>query len=367
MGIRTTIVIVDDSIANLKAGKSALSANYDVITVPSAERLFEYLKLNTPQLILLDVNMPDMDGFETIKILKSNSETEFIPVIFLTGKNDSDSEIEGLNLGAVDYISKPFLPELLNKRVDVHVIIEKQKRLLQQYSDELLSFNETLQKRIDEKTRNMKDLQTVLLQTISDLVERRDGNTGGHIARTQRYLRLLLTALIDSGLYREQIDENWDIDLVILSSQLHDVGKIGIDDSILRKSGPLSEDEFNEIKKHTVYGAEIIDRMMDTAVENDFLRYAKVFAETHQEKWDGTGYPHGLKGQNIPLLGRLMAIADVYDALVSERTYKKPFTHEEAVHIIIEEKGKHFDPILVDVFERITDQFRDVANNYPRF
>jgi putative two-component system response regulator len=315
-----------------------------------------------------------MDGYETIKALKNNPATAGIPVIFLTAKNDPFSELEGLKLGAIDYIAKPFVDELLNKRVELHLTMERQQRRLKEQDDELReqsnelkNFNENLQEMVAQKTKNVFHLQISILQTVADLVERRDGNTGGHIARTQRYLRLLLTALIDSGLYREQIDENWDIDLVILSSQLHDVGKIGIDDSILRKSGPLSEDEFNEIKKHTVYGAEIIDRMMDTAVENDFLRYAKVFAETHQEKWDGTGYPHGLKGQNIPLLGRLMAIADVYDALVSERTYKKPFTHEEAVHIIIEEKGKHFDPILVDVFERITDQFRDVANNYPRF
>ncbi|MDR0858995.1 MAG: response regulator, partial [Oscillospiraceae bacterium] len=335
MGIRTTIVIVDDSIANLKAGKSALSANYDVITVPSAERLFEYLKLNTPQLILLDVNMPDMDGFETIKILKSNSETEFIPVIFLTGKNDSDSEIEGLNLGAVDYISKPFLPELLNKRVDVHVIIEKQKRLLQQYSDELLSFNETLQKRIDEKTRNMKDLQTVLLQTISDLVERRDGNTGGHIARTQRYLKLMITALMEQEKYGTYIQENWDVDLLVLSSRLHDVGKIAISDNILLKPGKLTEDEFTEMKKHVLFGKEIIDHIIEMSVATNFLEYAKTLVETHHEKWDGEGYPYGLKGEAIPLSGRLMAIADVYDALVSERHYKSAFSHEEAVQIIV--------------------------------
>ena len=367
---REIIVLVDDDIANLKIGRNALIKNYEVYTAPSAAKLFELLNMCSTQLILLDINMPDMDVYETIKTLKNNPDAADITVIFLTAKSDPYSELEGLKLGAIDYIAKPFVAELLNKRVELHLTMEMQQRRLKEQdeelraqSKELKNFNENLQEMVARKSKNVFHLQISILQIVADLVERRDGNTGGHIARTQRYLRLLLNALIDSGLYRDQIDESWDIDLVILSSQLHDVGKIGIADSILRKPGPLTKDEFNEIKKHSVYGAEIIDRMMDTAVENYFLRYARVFAETHQEKWDGTGYPYGLKGQNIPLLGRLMAIADVYDALVSERTYKEPLTYEEAVQIIIENRGKHFDPILVDVFERIADQFRDVANS----
>jgi putative two-component system response regulator len=349
---RELIVLVDDDISNLRMGRIALSENYEVYTAPSAEKLFDLLKRYKPHLILLDIDMPDMDGYETIRVLKNSPETKDIPVIFLTGKSNPDNELEGLELGAIDYITKPFVTKLLNKRVELHL------RIIEQ-DEELRKFNENLQAMVDAKTKNVIDLQLSILKTVADLVERRDGDTGGHIMRTQANLRILLDALMKSGLYSDQIDPNWDLELVILSSQLHDVGKIAIDDSILRKPGKLNEDEFNKIKQHTIYGSEIIDRMIGSIpVDNEFLNYAKVFAETHQEKWDGSGYPHGLTGEEIPLLGRLMAIADVYDALVSKRPYKEPYTHEEAVRIILEGRGSHFDPILVDVFEQISGEFR---------
>ncbi|GHV51562.1 two-component system response regulator [Synergistales bacterium] len=353
------LVLVDDNIANLKAGKSALP-KYDVITVPSAAKLFEVLERCIPNLILLDVDMPDMDGYETIKILKGNAKTAEIPVIFLTGKVDIANELEGLLLGAVDYITKPFLPELLNKRVEVHLTIQSQRRQLQKCGEDLRNFNERLQEMVDEKTEDMKDLQNALLQTISDLVERRDCDTGGHIARTQRYLQILIAALMKQPKYREFIEENWDVGLLILSSQLHDVGKIAIPDNILLKRARLTEEEFNEMKKHVTYGEEIIAHVMEICENNTFLRYANTFVKTHHEKWDGSGYPRGLKGEYIPLSGRLMAIVDVYDALVSQRPYKEPFTHEAAVEIMINSKGTHFDPALIDIFVKIADKFKAV-------
>jgi putative two-component system response regulator len=350
---RKLIVLVDDDVSNLRIGRNALSETYEVYTAPSSEKLFDLLKRYTPHLILLDVDMPVMDGYQTIRLLKDNIETKDIPVIFLTGKSAPDNELEGLELGAIDYIAKPFVTKLLNKRVELHL------RLIDQ-DEKLKKFNENLQKMVDAKTKNVIDLQLSILKTVADLVERRDGDTGGHIMRTQRNLRILLESVMGMGLYRDQIDPNWDLELVVLSSQLHDVGKIAIDDHILRKPGKLDQDEFEEIKKHTVYGSEIIDRMIGSIpVDNEFLNYAKIFAETHQEKWDGSGYPHGLEGENIPLLGRLMAIADVYDALVSERPYKQALSHEEAVRIIIEGSGSHFDPLLVGVFEQISDKFKE--------
>jgi putative two-component system response regulator len=359
---RTTIVIVDDNIANLKSGKSALAGKYDVITVPSSARLFEYLKLNIPQLILLDVDMPEMNGYETITILKSKVETEEIPVIFLTGKSDPESELEGLSLGAVDYISKPFLQELLLKRVEVHLMIDWQRNLLNEYGAELQTFNNRLREMVDEKTRDMKNLQTVLLQTISDLVERKDGNTGGHISRTQQYLRIMLDALMEEERYAKFIQNVWDIELLILSSQLHDVGKIAISDDILNKPGKLNADEFTAMQQHVIYGKDIINHIIEMSSKNDFLNYAKTFAETHHEKWDGEGYPYGLKGEEIPIAGRLMAIVDVYDALVSERPYKSAYSHEQAVKIILDGRGTHFDPSLVDIFLKISEKFRQVAD-----
>ncbi|MFP3153808.1 response regulator [Lachnospiraceae bacterium ZAX-1] len=357
---REMIVLVDDNIANLRAGKNALAQNYDVFTVPSAEKMFELLKHYMPQLILLDIDMPIMDGYEALKILKEIPQTMDIPVIFLTGKSDSKSELEGLRCGAVGYITKPFLPELLNKHVELHLTIERQRRLLEKQGEELRNFNESLQEMVEQKTQSVINLQTAILQTVADLIERRDGETGDHVVRTQFYLKLMLDAFMDMEGYHEQIEENWDTDLMMLSSQLHDVGKISIKDSILQKPGKLTPEEFDEMKKHTIYGVEIIDRMIAISVENKFLRYARVFAETHQEKWDGSGYPHGLKGKEIPFPGRLMAIADVYDALVSERPYKRPYSHEQAVDIIADGKGTHFDPLLVDVFLEVADEFKRI-------
>jgi putative two-component system response regulator len=360
---RKVIMIVDDNIANLRIAKNALSGAYDVFTVPSAEKMFDLLERNKPELILLDIDMPVMNGYEAIKILKERAGTKDIIVIFLTGKSDADSELEGLSLGAVDYISKPFMPQLLCKRVELHLTVEAQKHALEAHKQtletqqaELKKFNANLKEMVEEKTKKVLELQSAILKTVADLVESRDDITGGHVERTQRWLGLLIEGLQDLGLYREQT-QNWDIELLLQSSQLHDVGKIAIADNILNKPGRLTPEEFEEMKKHTTIGVQIIERIEEYASESDFLKHAKIFAGTHQEKWDGSGYPNGLSGENIPLQGRLMAIADVYDALISDRPYKKAFSHEEAVRIILAGKGTHFDPILADVFGQVSDQF----------
>ncbi|MDR0649185.1 MAG: response regulator [Synergistaceae bacterium] len=360
---RKVIMIVDDNIANLRIAKNSLADFYDVFTVPSAAKMFDLLERNKPELILLDIDMPEMNGYEALKILKERPETRDILVIFLTGKSDSESELEGLSLGAVDYISKPFMPPLLKKRIELHLTVEEQKRrlenqarVLEEHQAELRKFNENLQKMVEEKTGKVVELQRAILKTVADLVESRDDITGGHVERTQHGLGVLIEGLEDLGLYREQM-EGWDKDLMLQSSQLHDVGKIAIVDSILNKPGRLTQDEFEEIKKHTTIGVQIIERIEANTSESDFLKYAKIFAGTHQEKWDGTGYPKGLVGEEIPLQGRLMAIADVYDALISDRPYKKALPHEEAVRVILEGKGTHFDPVLTDVFEQVADQF----------
>ncbi|MDR0937729.1 MAG: response regulator [Oscillospiraceae bacterium] len=359
------IVLVDDDIANLKIGRTALIKNYEVYTVPSAKRLFELLQQLRPSLILLDVNMPELDGYETIKLLKADPATADIPVIFLTGKSDTDSEIEGLNLGAIDYIAKPFVAELLNKRVELHLTIERQQNQLIAKDEELQKFNDSLQDMVAVKTQNIQNLQFSILQTIAELVERRDGDTGGHVVRTQQYLAILVNGLKERGLYSEEMKEYYDSEFLVISSQLHDVGKIAIDDAILRKPSKLSDGEFAEIKKHTTYGAEIIEKMRGNIPnENEFLIYAEIFAGTHHEKWDGSGYPNGFSAEEIPLLGRLMAVADVYDALVSERPYKKPFTHEKAVEIIMDGSGTHFDPLIISVFGEVAGEFKRAFEDF---
>ncbi|MDR3183544.1 MAG: response regulator [Planctomycetaceae bacterium] len=364
---RAMVAIVDDNIANLKIAKSALTDTYNVFTLPSAAKLFDFLERNTPALILLDIDMPEMNGYEAIKILKDRPETRDIPIIFLTGISNEDSEIEGLNLGAVDYISKPFLPPLLHKRVELHLTVQEQKqeletqtRTLTGQSLELQNFNVNLRQMVDDKTEQVQKLQRAILKTVSDLVENRDDVTGGHIERTQRWLSFLISGLRERGIHTEQID-NWDTDLILQSSQLHDVGKIAIRDGILLKPGRLTPEEFDEMKKHAAYGVSIIKKIEENAPESDFLKHAEIFAGTHHEKWDGTGYPLGLAGEDIPFLGRLMAIADVYDALISDRPYKKAFSHEEAVRIILDGRGTQFDPALIDVFAHTADKFRCAA------
>ena len=352
---RDLIILVDDNLANLKIGKNILAEKYAVATAPSAEKLFNILENNYPALILLDIDMPEMNGYETIKILKSKPKTKDIPVIFLTSKAESDDELTGLTLGAIDYIIKPFQPALLLKRIEVHLLVEAQQKILKKQTVELQHFNDNLQKMVEEKTQDILDLQDALLKTIAELVERRDDITGGHIERTQRLIKILLEEIIRMDIFQEEI-KNWNINLLLQSCQLHDVGKISISDNILKKPSSLTSAEFEEMKKHTIFGEMIIEKIETLTKQIDFLNYAKIFAASHHEKWDGSGYTRGLKGNEIPLLGRIMAIADVYDALISERPYKKAFTHEEACKIIEDSSGTHFDPILIDIFRNIKDK-----------
>jgi putative two-component system response regulator len=343
---RKTIYLVDDNITNLTLGKNTLVKHYKVFTLNSGASLLKFLEKGIPDLILLDVEMPEMNGYEVIKIIKSKNETKDIPVIFLTAKTDGDSELEGLSLGAIDYITKPFSPSLLLKRIETHL--------------ELVNYNKHLQEMVAVKTKSVLELQNAVLKTMAELVECRDNITGGHIERTTYYLGALLDAIQAYGLLKEKISK-WDLRLVLQSAQLHDVGKISIRDGVLQKNGKLTPDEFEEIKKHTIFGEKVIEKIKENTSERVFLEHAGIFAATHHEKWDGKGYPKGLKGEEIPLQGRLMAIADVYDALVSERPYKKPYTHEEAVNIIKEGRGNHFDPDLVDLFLKVSDEFNRIS------
>jgi putative two-component system response regulator len=352
---RHKIILVDDDLTNLSIGRNALSDRYTVITVPSAEKLFLILEQVIPDLILLDIEMPGMNGYQVLQKLKEEARTAVIPVVFLTARRDTGSELEGLNMGAVDYITKPFSPPLLQKRVETHLLLRQQTAQLQRYNDNLLDM-------VREKTERIYALQNAVLNTVAELVEFRDDITGGHVTRTQGYIKLLVSELTRRGLYPELITD-WDVELLIPSAQLHDVGKIAVSDKILKKPGRYVPEEFDEMKKHTTYGVEVIERIERNTQEKEFFRHAKIFAGTHHEKWDGSGYPYGLRGEEIPLPGRLMAIADVYDALISVRPYKPAFSHEDSVRIIIEGKGSHFDPALVDVFIEVSDKFKEIAES----
>jgi len=357
---RNKIFLVDDVKANLTMGRDLLKTFYEVYPLPSAARLFELLENVIPDLILLDIEMPEMDGYEAIKKLKSDPRFASIPIIFLTAKDDDDSEMEGFDLGAADYVTKPFSGPLLLKRIANLLMIERQKQELIKNQAVIKDYADNLEIMVKEKTAEVLELQNAILSTVSNLVEFRDELTGGHISRTQRYLQAIIEEITRKGVYADEISK-WNMDFFLPAAQLHDVGKIAISDLILNKPASLTPEEFNVMKTHVTVGVDAITQIMSKTKEHVFLEHALLIAGTHHEKWDGSGYPIGLKGNNIPLEGRLMAIADVYDALISERPYKKAFSHEEACGIIEDGAGSHFDPVLVEVFITVSARIKHIA------
>jgi putative two-component system response regulator len=333
-----TIFVVDDNPANLQAAEHALGGSYKVFSIISVEKMFSLFPQITPDIILLDVEMPEMDGFETLAKILENKQTAKIPVIFTSNFKDSKIEARGLSQGAVDFIFKPFFaPVLLNR-------IANRLRVC-----ELMKQNERVEK-----------LQKGIVFTFANIVESRDKVTEGHLARTSQYINILVKAMIAKDVYREELID-WDLNTVIASSNLHDVGKIVVSELILNKQGKLTYEEYHEMKKHTTEGEEIIDQMIAQSGDAPFLYHAKIFAGSHHEKWNGKGYPRGLQEEEIPLQGRIMAIADVYDALVSERSYKPAFTFEETADIIKQDSGISFDPLIINVFNEVKGELAAIA------
>jgi len=357
---RSKIVLVDDNLTNLTAGKSIIKTFHQVIPVSSASAMFGVLEEVKPDLIILDIEMPEMDGYEAIKKLKSDARWRDIPVIFLTAKDDADSEIKGFDLGAVDYVTKPFSAPMLLKRIEKELLFNRQKKALLKTQAELKNHLEGLEILVHEKADAVIRMQNAIFDTVVDMVEFRDKYTGGHIVRTQQYVRALLDEMLKQDVYTEIISD-WSMASILASAKLHDIGKIAVPDIILGKNAKLTEEEFESMKAHVAAGVDAIERIIKKMGEDDFFDHAIRMAGTHHEKWDGSGYPIGLNGNNIPLEGRLMAIADVYDALICKRQYKEALSHETACKIIEESAGTHFDPILVDVFLSIKDQFERIS------
>jgi len=343
-----TIFIVDDNDVNLSTAEQALSKQYRVFTLPSAAAMFELLSDIMPELvpdlILLDILMPEMDGFEAMRLLKDDQRYSGIPVIFLTGRNDPATEAHGFEIGALDFISKPFSEPVLMNRIKTHLEIEG---LIHERTAMLI-----------QRTEKLQRLQNSMVSILASMVDSRDKYTGRHIERTTKYIKILLDAMLERGVYSGEISQ-WNFEEVFSSARLHDIGKITITDLVLNKSGRLTADEYDLMKTHAPEGEKIIDSIIAESGAEAFLLNAKLFAGYHHEWWDGTGYPRGLKGEEIPLQGRIMAVADVYDALISDRSYKSAFTHEKAVEIIRESRGSHFDPKIVDVFLEVSGLFKE--------
>ncbi|UCU97307.1 two-component system response regulator [Acidovorax radicis] len=355
---KCTVLVVDDTPDNLSLMSDLLRTDYKVKLAPSGERALQIVAAESkPDLILLDIMMPDMDGYEVLRRLQFNPDTEDIPVIFLTAMSASEDESIGLELGAVDYITKPINPAIVMARVRNHLQLKRAR-------DYLARHNLLLEQEITNRTRALAELQDATIRAMASLAETRDNETGNHIRRTQHYVEALARHLQDHPRFKDDLTDT-AIETIFKSAPLHDIGKVGIPDRILLKPGKLTPEEFEIMKTHTTLGRDaIVAAETDAMLDNPFFRYAKEITYSHQEKWDGSGYPEGLMGNNIPLSARLMAVADVYDALISERVYKPAYSHEHAVEIIRDGRGSHFDPDMVDAFLALSEEFRRIAQRF---
>jgi putative two-component system response regulator len=355
---KPTVLVVDDTPDNLSLMSGLLKDLYKVKVANSGEKAIKIVHSDSPpDLILLDIMMPGLSGYDVCKILKDDHKTRDIPIIFLTAMTATDDEKKGLELGAVDFITKPVNPPIVMARVATQLQVKAA-------ADFLKDQNAYLETEVAKRTKELAAIQDVTILAMASLAETRDNDTGNHIRRTQYYMELLANYLKNHDRFRGFLSDH-TITMLFKSAPLHDIGKVGIPDRILLKPGRFEPHEFEIMKTHCKLGRDAIQHAEDQlGLEVEFLKYAKEIAYSHQEKWDGTGYPEALAGDFIPISARLMAVADVYDALISRRVYKSGMPHEKAVGIIADGKGTHFDPDIVDAFLALQEQFQEVAKRY---
>ena len=338
--MKKMIFVVDDSDTHLAMAKQVLEMQFKVMTVPSGEKLFTLLEKFRPDMILLDIEMPEMNGFEILERLKSSEDLKDIPVIFLTHIKDAKVEVRGLEMGIIDFISKPISGPVLLNRVRVHLEVDAIIR---------------------ERTEQAENMHYNMLFVLADLVESRDEKTGGHIWRVTQFMKAIKAAMIDNGVYADEMEQMSDR-TIEGASMLHDIGKISIPDEILKKTDDLTSAEFEVMRTHPVKGEIIIETMIARTGADKMLDDIKCFAAYHHEKWDGTGYPYALKGTDIPLQGRVMAVADFYDSLISERPGKPALSNAEAMEILMAEVGSRFDPEIGRIFPQLGDRFAEIRS-----
>jgi putative two-component system response regulator len=356
---KPTILVVDDTPDNLSLMSGILKDSYKVKVANSGEKALKIAEsLPAPDLILLDIMMPGIDGYQTCIRLQTHANTRHVPIIFLTAKAEVEDETYGLELGAVDYITKPISPPILLARVKTQLELKRMQ-------DFLRDQNQFLETEVQKRTAEVMAIQDVTIHAMASLAETRDNETGNHIRRTQHYIKILAEKLRHHPRFAYFLDDEKTLNMLFKSAPLHDIGKVGIPDRILLKPGRFEPEEFEIMKTHTTLGRDAIQHAEEQlGIEMPFLTMAKEIAYGHQEKWDGSGYPQGLAGDDIPISARLMAIADVYDALISRRVYKEGMPHEKAVEIILQGKAQHFDPDMVDAFMELQEEFRSIAATY---
>jgi len=338
------ILVVDDIEVNRIILQEILQDSYEV---EEAENGFEAISKimdtkHLPDMVLLDIMMPEMDGYEVLSIIKSNPLTLNIPVIFISAADESMSELKGLKLGAIDYITKPFEPESVRLRVNNYM--------------ELTRYRIQLEQEIEKRTQEVVRTKEGMLSTLANVIEYRDLESGHHVKRTSELTKILLNQLMTDKKYFELLQG--EANIIIAAAPMHDIGKIAVPDNILKKPGPLTDSEFEIVKKHTTFGRDIIESSKDMLPEA-YYRHCCDICLYHHERWDGSGYPTGLSGTDIPLSARILSIVDVYDALVSHRVYKSAFTHEETVNIIRDNANKQFDPEIIEHMMKIHEKFKN--------
>lgn len=356
--MKNVILVVDDDKTNLIRARKLLTPQYRIAACNSGNAALKYLEEHRPDLILLDINMPETDGFAVMEKLRSGEKTEDIPVIFLTADNLAETEVKCFRMGAMDYVTKPFVPDILLSRVAKTIELDQYRHNLEQMVKEQAE-------KITEDTRRLNMIQDSVIVGMANLIESRDGSTGKHVKNTQMYVRMIAEELRKRNLFTEELTEEYIEDLC-KAAPLHDVGKIKVPDAILQKPGKLTPEEFEEMKLHTTYSRKIIKTIIGDIEDEHYVGIVEDIAMYHHERWDGTGYPAGLTGDGIPLSARIMAVADVFDALYEERCYKPPIRPvERIVQIMSEGRGTQFDPVILDVFAEMLPMFREVLHIQP--
>jgi len=359
-----TVLVVDDNDLNRDMLFRRLRPHgYNILLAADGNEAMSMLRANAIDLVLLDVMMPQKDGYEVLSEIKEDEQLRSIPVIMITALDDTVSAARCINMGADDYLTKPFNPTLLRARVSASL---ERKRLHDQeslYLNRMQKYNSELETRVREQVAALTSAQLGAIFAMSKLAESRDPETGAHLERMREYCKVISIQLSKLEKYKDIIDECFVND-IYAASPLHDIGKVGIDDNVLLKPGKLTDDEWVIMKTHPIIGADTLREVDKQHPGNSLIRMGVQIAEGHHEKWDGSGYPYGLKGEEIPLVARILAIGDVYDALTSKRCYKEAFSHEKSAAIIREGKGKHFDPVVVDAFDTIEDEFKRIRAYY---